>query len=133
VAIGVRTDAEWSAFSKVTGIVGPCERRQRVAERESVDRAVAGWVGRRSAAKVIETLCSAGIPSGLSARASDLICDRQLTARGALARVQHPRLGSLTLVQAPFVLGAARTPYARPPLLGEHGSELFQDESGVQT
>jgi crotonobetainyl-CoA:carnitine CoA-transferase CaiB-like acyl-CoA transferase len=132
VAIGVRTEAEWSAFSKATGIAGASERRQRVAERASVDRAVDDWVGRRSAAEVIETLCSAGVPSGLSARASDLTRDRQLRARGALARVQHPRLGSLTLVQAPFVLGAARLPYARPPLLGEHGSEFFHDESGVQ-
>jgi crotonobetainyl-CoA:carnitine CoA-transferase CaiB-like acyl-CoA transferase len=130
VAIGVRTDAEWQAFHKVTGIDGPALRRGRVAQRTVVDAAVVAWVAARDGDEVVRILGDAGVPAGLSAGASDIAGDPQMQSRGALAAVQHPRLGMLRLVQAPFVLGAARQRYARPPLLNEHGSEFLSNGKG---
>lgn len=126
IAIGVRTDDEWSAFSKATGVEGPAARRRRVEQRTAIDTAVSAWAAGTTAQEAIDRLGRAGVPAGLSAYASDLAADRHLRARRALAEVEHPRLGTLTLVQAPFVLGAARAVYRRPPLLGEHGNELLE-------
>ena len=130
VAIGVRTDDEWQAFQSATGIAGPARRRDRAAQRSAVDEAVTAWVAARDGAEVVRTLGDAGVPAGLSAGASDIARDPQMQSRGALAAVEHPRLGVLTLLQAPFVLGAARQRYARPPLLDEHGSELLAYRKG---
>ena len=106
VAIGVRTDAEWQALHRATGIDGPARRRERVAQRSAVDAAVVAWAAARDGDEIVRTLGDAGVPAGLSAGASDIAGDLQMQSRGALAAVEHPRLGVLTLVQAPFVLGA---------------------------
>ena len=68
-----------------------------------------------------------GVPVGLSAAASDLLADPHLRERGTFRTVDHPRLGDITLVGAPFRLhSVARTDYARPPLLGEHGDVVAE-------
>jgi crotonobetainyl-CoA:carnitine CoA-transferase CaiB-like acyl-CoA transferase len=130
VAIGVRTDDEWRAFTRVTGVAGPAARPDRVAARAALDRAVATWVADRPGSHAVAILAAAGVPAGLSAGAGDLARDPHTVARGLLRSVEHPRLGTITLVQAPFVLGCARPAFARPPLLGEHDAEIFAGRSG---
>ncbi len=130
VAIGVRTDAEWLAFHAATGIDAPTRRRERVAQRSAVDAAVTAWAAATGSDDVVRTLGEAGVPAGLSAGASDIARDQQIRARGGLATVEHPRLGALRLVQAPFVLGELRQRYGRPPLLDEHGSEVLPHRKG---
>jgi crotonobetainyl-CoA:carnitine CoA-transferase CaiB-like acyl-CoA transferase len=126
VAIGVRTDAEWSRLVPLLDAAAAepslAEWRQRVARRDEVDALVANYVAARPAADVVAEVGGRGVPVGLSATASDLLADPHLRSRGTLRPVHHPRLGDITLVGAPFRLHSVATAdYARPPLLGEHG------------
>ncbi len=126
VAIGVRTDEEWARLIPLLSDRAAAPEfvawRQRVARRDEVDALVAEYVAARAASDVVEEIGACGLPVGLSAAASDLLADAHLRSRGTLRTVDHPRLGEITLVGAPFRLhSVGATPYARPPLLGEHG------------
>lgn len=126
VAVGVRTDVEWSRLVPLLGAAAAdpdlAHWRRRVARRAEVDRLVAEYVGARPAADVVAEVGVRGVPVGLSAAASDLLADPHARERGTLRTVHHPRLGDITLVGAPFRLhSVGQTDYARPPLLGEHG------------
>lgn len=125
VAIGVRTDAEWSRLVPLLDAAAADPSlagwRQRVDRRDEVDALVTAYVGARAAADVLAEVGARGVPVGLSAAASDLLADPHLRDREAFRSVHHPRLGDITLVGAPFRLhSVVSTDYARPPLLGEH-------------
>jgi len=125
-AISVRTDQEWTALARLIGADPALTLSQRLQQRKTLDRAVATWAAGRSAAALVDACVAAGVPAGLSAAGSDLLADPQLAARGLLRRVEHPRLGTITLVGPPLRLGSAGpVEIARPPLLGEHDAVVF--------
>ncbi len=131
VAVGVRTDEEWARLVPLldprAGAAALAGWRRRVARRDEVDALVAAYVGARPANDVIAGVAACRVPVGLSAAASDLLGDPHLQARGTFRTVDHPRLGDITLVGAPFRLhSVGQADYARPPLLGEHG-DLVDD------
>jgi crotonobetainyl-CoA:carnitine CoA-transferase CaiB-like acyl-CoA transferase len=126
VAIGVRTDDEWSRLAPLlaeqAGNQDFASWRRRVARRDEVDALVAAYVAARSASEVIDEIGAARVPVGLSAAASDLLADAHMRSRETFRLIQHPRLGAITLVGAPFRLHSVEgSDYPRPPLLGEHG------------
>jgi crotonobetainyl-CoA:carnitine CoA-transferase CaiB-like acyl-CoA transferase len=75
----------------------------------------------------IRGLCDAGVPTALSAAASDLVNDGHLRDRGFFTHAEHPRFGELVFVSSPvrFHSDPVPAPAVRPPLLGEHTSEIL--------
>jgi benzylsuccinate CoA-transferase BbsE subunit len=63
-----------------------------------------------------------------------MLKDEQLNARGFFVEVEHPELGrTFRYPGAPYLFNA--TPWRvrrRPPLLGEHTSEILRDELGLE-
>ena len=51
-----------------------------------------------------------------------------MRAMGFLTRVNHPELGTLEMIGAPYRLDAASTRKGAPPLLGEHTGEVLAEE-----
>ncbi|MGH7114354.1 MAG: CaiB/BaiF CoA transferase family protein, partial [Stellaceae bacterium] len=98
----------------------------RLERMEEVEGAVAGWVGARHAAEVMEILQGAGVPAGMVADARMLMDeDRQLRDRGYWQRIDHPEMGTARFTAPPFLLDGERVELKRPPLFGEHTAEVL--------
>lgn len=127
VAVGVRTRSEWDGLAALLGPAAADPRlrdlEDRLRRRVEVDVLVRDFAAGREAHEMIEALTAVGVPAGLSAAAGDIAADPQLRARAAIRAVDHPRLGTITLVGSPFRWRpAAPEEHLRPPLLGEHGA-----------
>jgi crotonobetainyl-CoA:carnitine CoA-transferase CaiB-like acyl-CoA transferase len=87
-------------------------RAELLAELESAfaERGVGEW---------IEALTAAGVPCGPVNDIAAALADEQAQARGSVAEYDHPVLGSVRTVAAPYGPALTREP-ARAPLLGEH-------------
>ncbi|MGH3357999.1 MAG: CaiB/BaiF CoA transferase family protein [Nocardioidaceae bacterium] len=100
--------------------------RARVAHRDQVNGIVGDWFGRHTA-EVAQKICDeAGVPVSRVSSMADVFADPHINERGSLVRVEHPRLGELTM---PAVVprfsdtpGEVRTP---GPTLGQHTEEVL--------
>jgi len=71
---------------------------------------------------------AAGVPAALIGVLDDLPHDPQLEANGLAPAVDAPELGNPRLIRHPVNVDAlARTPYRRPPELGEHTDSILRE------
>ncbi len=61
----------------------------------------------------------------------DLYADPHLQARDAFVAVDHPELGRLELVGAPWKMSDYDMPTRHAPLLGEHNAYVLQELLGL--
>jgi len=91
------------------------------------------WAKDYSVAELMEGAQLRRIPYAMVRLPEALIDDPQLHARGFFSDIQHPELGrSVRYPGGPFFFTV--TPWRiawRPPLLGEHNSDVYQGELGV--
>lgn len=77
-------------------------------------------------------LVAAGIPIGAINNIAQVLEHPQVTARGAIVAMEHPRLGNVRVVGVPIKLsatpGSVRTP---SPALGEHTDSVLHDLLGM--
>jgi crotonobetainyl-CoA:carnitine CoA-transferase CaiB-like acyl-CoA transferase len=69
----------------------------------------------------VRRLGAAGVPCGSVREISEVLADPQLAARGMIAEVQHPTIGSAKVIASPVKL--SETPASvrtAPPVLGQH-------------
>jgi benzylsuccinate CoA-transferase BbsF subunit len=131
-AIAVETDAQWKRLCASMGRPELAHDPRfatlaaRRAHRAELDALVAAWTRGRRAREVMATLQAAGVPAGVVATGEDLYHDPHLRARGFIADVPHPQLGSLPLPIVPLRLppGAVEPPRGAA-LLGEHNAYVF--------
>lgn len=82
----------------------------------------------RSTEEWLRDLVEAGVPVARVNRISDLIADPHLVARGMLAMIEQPGIGSLVLPGCPVKATGFNDAAARPaPRLGEHGPAVMQE------
>ena len=81
----------------------------------------------RTNAESLAALRAAGVPAGPVNTVREALEDEQVTARGALAEVEHPTLGTVRHVASPLRVGTERRPVTRAPLLGEHTREVLRE------
>jgi crotonobetainyl-CoA:carnitine CoA-transferase CaiB-like acyl-CoA transferase len=75
-----------------------------------------------------------GIPCAPVNTLRQAFAEPQLAANGMVRTVQHPTIGALTQLGAPYRLGGGTLPIRRPPpLLGEHTGEVLGDLLGLST
>ncbi len=102
--------------------------RGRHAAREEIIARVQEVLMSRPAEEWIERFQAAGVPSAITRLPSALLEDEQMEAMGFLARAEHPELGDLRTMGAPYRLEAAATREDMPPpLLGEHTDEILSE------
>jgi crotonobetainyl-CoA:carnitine CoA-transferase CaiB-like acyl-CoA transferase len=145
VVIAARTQAQWQALVEVMGRPDWAlqERFQtlagRIAYRDELDAALAGWTRERTPLEVFECLAAAGVPAGPVYNTAELLSDRHLAARSFFHEVDYPEL-------KPFprpgpIWRLSRTPSAvrrETNLLGEHNREVLGgllglDEAAIET
>jgi crotonobetainyl-CoA:carnitine CoA-transferase CaiB-like acyl-CoA transferase len=133
IAISVRDDIAWRAFTAVLG--NPPWSQQsvlndvagRLDRQEELDLRIAAYTREREAESLMNELQAAGVEAGLVQNFHDLLADPQLAHRQHFVRITHPRLGELTFERAGFRLsenpGALKTP----------GPDLGADTASVLT
>lgn len=113
-------DAPW--FDEITG---------RIAHRDEIDEAIAGWVAERDNDDVLATFEAAGATVGPVYSIADIATDPHFDERGSITTVEHPALGPLRMQG--LIANLTRTPgriRTTGPLLGEHNDEILRDLLG---
>lgn len=93
----------------------------RKAHEDALESLVAAWAATQHGPTAFASLQAAGVPAGLVRRASEVLADPHLEARGYYARPEHPEEGRRAYDGPPVRL--SRTPVElrrAAPLLGEH-------------
>jgi crotonobetainyl-CoA:carnitine CoA-transferase CaiB-like acyl-CoA transferase len=86
----------------------------------------------RTTAEWLDLLERGGIPCAPVNTMREAFDQPQLVANGMLRTVQHPAVGALTQLGAPYRIGGQTLPVRLPPpLLGEHTDEVLGDVLGL--
>jgi crotonobetainyl-CoA:carnitine CoA-transferase CaiB-like acyl-CoA transferase len=104
----------------------------RGENKDFIHAMVEEWTMQRTKAEIMEVCQAAGVPATAVFTVAEAAEHPHLRERGYLVEVEHPELGALTTLGAPFLLpespGGPRTP---APQLGQHNDVIFGFELGV--
>jgi benzylsuccinate CoA-transferase BbsF subunit len=137
VALEIHTDEE---FGKLCDLLGRGElardprfatepaRKENEAELDDV---LTVWTRERDRDWIVSSLTGLGLAAAPSRDARDLYADRHLRERQAFVRVEHPELGELELVAAPWLVDGERPETSCAPSLGQHTDEILGDLLGL--
>ena len=82
----------------------------------------------RTSEEWLKELTDAAIPCGPINNIEQVANDPHVLERGMIAQVQHPRLGSLKVVNSPLKMSRSNPkPEAAAPALGEHTAQVLTD------
>ncbi|MGW0035718.1 CaiB/BaiF CoA transferase family protein [Gordonia sp. NPDC003376] len=131
VAIAAPNNNRWKLLCELIGRddlaadPGLQTNESRVARREDVFGALAGWTSTRTTDEILEVL-GGKVPVGAVRDVKEILEDPHVEARGMAVRLEHPGSGKVVTV-AGQPIKFSRTPAVptkRAPLLNEHGPEI---------
>lgn len=137
LAIEVHTDQD---FRKLTAVMGAPEladdsRFATVEARHTfeceLNEIIGAWVREHDRDWLANQLNAAGIAAAPSRDADDLYADSHLRERGSFVSVEHPDLGPLELVGAPFQIRGLDLQPRYAPRLGEHNDLVLGRQLGL--
>ena len=141
VTIAVRDDIDWLAFCHAIGspelAANPdfATVRQRLARQGDLDVVVSDWTRFHTSYEVMETLQSAGVPSGPVLTAGQALADSHFRHRGFFEKVSHPaqtELGDREYIGRGWKFSASPAGIAGPaPLLGEGNGYALREILGL--
>jgi len=136
-AVGVGTDRQFLALCEI--IRHPewakdarfATNKSRVEHREALLPMLDQLFAQRPAAEWLAALQQAQIPAAPINRVDEALADPQAQARQMVMQIEHPTVGALPLVRAPYVFGDEPLPFRLPPpLLGEHTDQVLSEMLG---
>jgi crotonobetainyl-CoA:carnitine CoA-transferase CaiB-like acyl-CoA transferase len=137
MAVAVGNDGQFAKFAQAIGHpewpadVRYTKNKDRVANREALDDAIAKTLLGDDAAVWIGKLTAAGVPCGRINSVKQAFEAPQTAARNMVETVEHPTLGPIKLIGTPFKFSDTPTSVRRaPPTLGEHTDAILQAELG---
>jgi formyl-CoA transferase len=132
IAVAVGSERQWPRFAEAIGSPELTDdprfasNGDRVVHRAALRQVIAARLAREPSAAWLARLADADVPAGPINDIAAALAAPQVAARGLVAAVDHPILGTVRQVGPPFELHA--TPAAvrsAPPLLGEHTDEVL--------
>jgi formyl-CoA transferase len=136
-AVGVGTDRQFRGLCTILGQVAWADdprfvtNQARVEHREELLPLLSAAFLRRSASEWLVALQHAGIPAAPINRVDEALADPQAQARMMVMQVEHPTIGALPLVRAPYVFDGEPLSFRLPPpLLGEHTDHILAERLG---
>jgi formyl-CoA transferase len=103
----------------------------RWENRDELNAIVEAWTRQRSKYDVMQLLGDAGVPCGACQDTGEVLADPHLKAREIIVDVDYPTRGTYQTVGCPVKLSDSPAQITRPPLLGEHTTELLHEMCGV--
>jgi formyl-CoA transferase len=103
----------------------------RWENRDAFNQIMSSWTMQRSKFEVMKVLGDAGVPCGACQDTGEVLEDPHLVAREMIVDVDYPTRGSYKTVGCPIKLSDSPADIVRPPLLGEHTTELLGEICGI--
>jgi crotonobetainyl-CoA:carnitine CoA-transferase CaiB-like acyl-CoA transferase len=137
LAIEVHNDRD---FEKLTDVMARPELASdprfatavaRKTNEAELNEIIESWLRERDRDWMATQLNAAGVAAAPSRDARDLYADSHLRDRGAFVTVEHPDLGPLELVGAPFRIQGLDLQPRHAPRLGEHNDLVLGQQLGL--
>jgi crotonobetainyl-CoA:carnitine CoA-transferase CaiB-like acyl-CoA transferase len=103
-------------------------RKKNEAE---LDRIIEEWTSQQDRDFLEVKLQKAGLMASISRTGRDLFQEAHLKARKAFIPIEHPELGKMQMVRAPWIMSDCDAPFTRAPLLGEHNDYVLREVLGL--
>ncbi len=138
VAVSVSSQEEWLGLCRVIGRpelgIDPrfVNRDSRQSNQEALDSIISSWTQDRDHYQVMHLLQAQGVPAAPVLKASEIIVEPHLEARGFWDVVDHPEAGTYKQTTTPWVLSKSpRRPSVPAPGLGEHNFRVLNGLLGL--
>ncbi len=137
ITIAVASDEEWQAFRRLVDdsqLDAPAfaTARSRLQNQDLLDARVERWTRSLSARGAIAALQNAGIAAAYLHTGTSLSKDPHLLACEVFQEIEHPKLGNLKVLRAPWQLEGARV-RGPSPLLGQHNDFVLLSILGLDS
>lgn len=130
IAIEVEDERQWQALGELLGI-GPALNGARDNGDQAIDAVIAGATAGHDAFELMERCREAGVPAGVTLRASDLLEDRVLNERGHFWPLEHPEMGRLKYNGPAYRFAATPSELrSAAPCLGQHTDRVMTEILG---
>jgi crotonobetainyl-CoA:carnitine CoA-transferase CaiB-like acyl-CoA transferase len=138
ISIAVATDEEWQGLRQAMG--DPewardevfATRYDRWRNQGRLDELLQAWTVDKGHYELMQLLQRHGVAAMPSFKAKDLFSDPHVMARGGIADIQHPVLGTRKTITPPWALSQTPARIARTaPLLGEHNKYVLGELLGI--
>ena len=103
----------------------------RWENRLALNAIVEAWTRQRNKHEVLRLLGEAGVPCGATLDTGEVLADPHLRAREMIVDLDHPTRGTYHTVGCPVKLSDSPAVLRRPPLLGEHTTEVLASLCGL--
>jgi crotonobetainyl-CoA:carnitine CoA-transferase CaiB-like acyl-CoA transferase len=132
VIVGVGSESLWRAFCasidrpELAGDPRFRTNAARVSHYAALREALSPVLRSRATSEWLARWEQAGIPCGRVRSVGEALDGEQVTARGLLLEIDHPKAGRGRFVGSPIHLdGASRSARRAPPAIGEHTDEVL--------
>jgi formyl-CoA transferase len=107
---------------------------KRTACVEELNVIVAAWIKSLPVLEVCRILEEKGLAYSLIYSIKDIVADPHYEARGTIASVEHPQIGTLKMPAVQPRFSATPSPEIRPaPALGAHTDDVLRELAGLST
>ena len=104
----------------------------RMADQETLEGIIQDWAADLSRDEIAARLEAAGIPYAKVATVREAAASPQIAARGMVAEVEHPRLGTMRLPANPILMEKSPPTIRKaPPSIGEDNDTVYRDILGM--
>lgn len=137
LAVEVHTDEQFNSLAEAMGQpeLASDPRFKDAASRKKneteLDEIITAWTSQRDRDKTVAKLVKAGVIAAPSRDARDIYHDQHLRDRGAFHKIDHPNLGEINLIGAPWKMDGLEAETRRAPFLGEHTDEVLKGIAGL--
>jgi formyl-CoA transferase len=100
---------------------------QRLPHLSEIFAMVEKWTLTKDKWEAFRELNAIHVPCGPVLDTRELLDDEDLAASGIVVEVDHPERGPFKTVGCPFKLSDSPVEITRPPLLGEHNTEILSE------
>lgn len=137
IALAVDSDESWQRLATVSGREDLAEpgfvrHRDRIANAEELDEAMAAWTRTQDAKPLMERLQAAGVAASVVRFTPEVMACGHLERRGWFRRIDHPDMGEHRYNGHPWrFAGLPERSDSPPPRLGEHSRAVLRERLGL--
>ncbi len=139
IALAVDSDATWEQLLAVAGsenLADPAFRRHRdrIANGQKLDQALAAWTRSEVAERLMEHLQAAGIAAAVVRSTAEVMACPHLEERAWFRPIEHPDVGEKRYAGHSWRIDSLAERSDLPaPRLGEHSRELLAERLGLSS